>query len=325
MGMNQGKEIVRPPFLREGDKVAFVSPAYWMPQEAIQQAAEAFKSWGLQPIISPQANSQDVKAYAGTATERAGDLLWALEDDDIKAIICSRGGYGTLHLLRLIPREKFREHPKWIVGNGDITTLLYGIASQSVQSIYGPMAFQMAFSQGIDAEQLRNILFGVIPQYHLPSHSRNVCGHAEGVLIGGNLTSFNAVAGTGFYPVPEGDTILFFEEVEESLHNIDRMFYTLMLQKAFWNVKGVIFGMFMAVRYDLEFNSVEHMLVYHLRNLGIPVCCGLPTGSNVCLPLIEGAPCSLDVTPEGSTITFHIEGGRQNIVDLKENEQQLMK
>ena len=187
------------------------------------------------------------------------------------------------------------------------------------------MAFQMAFSQGIDAEQLRNILFGVIPQYHLPSHSRNVCGHAEGVLIGGNLTSFNAVAGTGFYPIPEGDTILFFEEVEESLHNIDRMFYTLMLQKAFWMVKGVIFGMFMAVRYDLEFNSVEHMLVDHLRNLGIPVCCGLPTGSNVCLPLIEGAPCTLDVTPEGSTITFHIEGGRQNIVDLKENEQQLMK
>ena len=108
MGMNQGKEIVRPPFLREGDKVAFVSPAYWMPQEAIQQAAEAFKSWGLQPIISPQANSQDVKAYAGTAMERAGDLLWALEDDDIKAIICSRGGYGTLHLLRLIPREKWQ-------------------------------------------------------------------------------------------------------------------------------------------------------------------------------------------------------------------------
>ena len=323
--MNQGKEIVRPPFLSEGDKVAFVSPAYWMPQEAIQQAAETFKSWGLQTIISPQANKQDVKAYAGTATERAGDLLWALEDDDIKAIICSRGGYGTMHLLRLIPREKFRDHPKWIVGNGDITTLLYGIASQSVQSIYGPMAFQMAFSQGIDAEQLRNILFGVIPQYHLPSHSRNICGHAEGVLIGGNLTSFNAVAGTGFYQILEGDTILFFEEVEESLHNIDRMFYTLMLQKAFWKVKGVIFGMFMAVRYDLEFNSVEHMLVYHLRNLGIPVCCGLPTGSNSCLPLIEGAPCTLDVTPEGSTITFHIEGGRQNIVNLEENEQQLMK
>ena len=323
--MNQGKEIVRPPFLSEGDKVAFVSPAYWMPQEAIQQAAEAFKSWGLQPIISPQANRQDVKAYAGTATERAGDLLWALEDDDIKAIICSRGGYGTMHLLRLIPRGKFRDHPKWIVGNGDITTLLYGIASQSVQSIYGPMAFQMAFSQGIDAEQLRNILFGIIPQYHLPSHSHNICGHAEGVLIGGNLTSFNAVAGTGFYQILEGDTILFFEEVEESLHNIDRMFYTLMLQKAFWKVKGVIFGMFMAVRYDLEFNSVEHMLVYHLRNLGIPVCCGLPTGSNSCLPLIEGAPCTLDVTPEGSTITFHIEGGRQNIVNLEENEQQLMK
>ena len=323
--MNQGKEIVRPPFLSEGDKVAFVSPAYWMPQEAIQQAAETFKSWGLQTIISPQANKQDVKAYAGTATERAGDLLWALEDDDIKAIICSRGGYGTMHLLRLIPREKFREHPKWIVGNGDITTLLYGIASQSVQSIYGPMAFQMAFSQGIDAEQLRNILFGVIPQYHLPSHSHNICGHGEGVLIGGNLTSFNAVAGTGFYQILEGDTILFFEEVEESLHNIDRMFYTLMLQKAFWKVKGVIFGMFMAVRYDLEFNSVEHMLVYHLRNLGIPVCCGLPTGSNSCLPLIEGAPCTLDVTPEGSTITFHIEGGRQNIVNLEENEQQLMK
>ena len=91
--MEHEKEIVLPPYLKEGDKVALVSPAYWIPQESIQEAAETVKSWGLQPVIGPHTNSLNVNVYAGTADERAADILWALKDDSIKAIICTRGGY----------------------------------------------------------------------------------------------------------------------------------------------------------------------------------------------------------------------------------------
>ena len=103
--MYQGKKMVQPPYLKAGDKVALVSPAYWVPQEALQIAAEVIKSWGLQPVIGPNTNNLNVNAYAGTADERVADLLWALEDDTIKAIFCSRGGYGSIHLLSRIPQE----------------------------------------------------------------------------------------------------------------------------------------------------------------------------------------------------------------------------
>lgn len=103
------KKIVQPPYLKAGDKVALISPAYWVPQEAMLQAAETIKAWGLQPVIGPHTNNLNVNAYAGTADERADDLTWALEDDSIKAIICSRGGYGSIHLLNRVTLDTFRQ------------------------------------------------------------------------------------------------------------------------------------------------------------------------------------------------------------------------
>ena len=192
--MKQGKKIIQPPYLKAGDKVALVSPAYWVPQEAIQQAAETIRGWGLQPVIGPHTNNMNVNAYAGT-------------------------------------------------------------------------------------------------KIHLPQ-SQNV--------------------------------ILFIEEVEESLHNIDRLFYRLRLQLDFERVKGIIFGTFSSVKYDLQYGSVEQMLIAHLSEYDIPVCCGFPVGSNSCIPLIEGAPCSLDVTTEQAVLTFNIQGSCQPY-DIETPSQQLFK
>lgn len=305
------ERIVRPDFLREGDKVALVSPAYWMPQEAIQEAAETIKAWGLEPIIGPHTNSLNVNVYAGTAGERASDIMWALEDDSIKAIICTRGGYGSIHLLNRIHQEHFLQHPKWLMGHGDITILTNAIVSAGVMSIHGPMAYQISNNQGIDTEITRSLLMGSVPQYKIPSSNENVCGHAEGILIGGNLSSYSAMAGTKFIPSVDQDVILLIEEIEESLHDIDRLFYMLQLQESFKRVKGIIFGSFSSIKYDLRFGSVEQMLLTHIHDLNIPICCGFPVGCNSCVPLIEGAPCTLDVTKEESTLTFNIEGNQQ--------------
>lgn len=251
--MSQLKKIIQPPFLQAGDKVALVSPAYWVPQEAIQMAAETIKGWGLQPVIGPHTNNLNVNAYAGTADERAADLLWALEDDSIKAMLCSRGGYGSIHLLNRIPQETYRQHPKWFIG------------------------------------------------------------HAEGVLVGGNLSSYCAIAGTKFSLSPKQDVILFIEEVEESLHSIDRLFYMLSLQQNFERVKGIILGTFNSIKYDLQYGSVEQMLIAHLHDYEIPVCCGFPVGSSSCIPLIEGAPCTLDVAADQSVLTFNVRGERKRV------------
>lgn len=306
--MYQGKKMIQPSYLKEGDKVALVSPAYWVPQEALQQAADTIRSWGLQPIIGPHTNNLNVNAYAGTADERAADLIWALEDDTVKAVVCSRGGYGSIHLLNRIPAEKFQQHPKWIIGHGDIAILLYAIAGANVMSIHGPMAFQIASSQEPATSITRNILFGTLPQYRIPANPYNRIGHAEGILIGGNLSSISAIAGSRFHLPSKQNVILFIEEVEESLHSIDRLFYSLSLKLNFENVKGIIFGTFNSVRYDLQYGSVEQMLIAHLYNYEIPVCCGFPVGSNSCIPLIEGALCSLDVAGDSATLTYNIKG-----------------
>ena len=319
--MHKGNKIVRPPYLNDGDKVALVSPAYWVPQEVLAQAAETIRLWGLQPVIGPHTNNLNVNAYAGTAEERAADLLWALEDDSIKAVVCSRGGYGCIHVLNRIPQETYCAHPKWLIGHGDITILLQTIISSGVMCVHGPMAFQMAGDQELAKTITRDVLFGTIPQYEVDSNSNSRCGHAEGVLIGGNLSSFSAVEGTRFQFPPNQDIILFIEEVEEPLHNIDRLFYHLRLIMDFDRVKGIIFGSFNSVKFNLQFGSVEQMLMAHLTDCDIPICCGFPVGSNSCIPMIEGAPCSLDVTPEKSVLTFNIDGVRKPYSLLRGNQQ----
>ena len=309
--IEKGKEILRVPYLKAGERVALVSPAYWVPGEAIIQAADVLRSWGLQPVIGPHTTSLNVDAYSGTADERAADLLWALEDDTIKAIFCSRGGYGSMHLLNRIPLEIFQKHPKWLIGHGDITMLLYVVATTGTLCIHGPMGIQIANQQEPAITITHNLLMGIIPQYIVPCNPYNRCGHAEGILVGGNLSSYAVISGSRFQLPENQDFILFIEEVEESLHTIDRLFYMLRLQNSFERVKGVIFGGFNSIRYDLQFGSVEQMLLTHLHDLDIPVCCGFPVGSNSCIPLIEGAPCSLTVTSENSVLTFIIEGTQQ--------------
>jgi muramoyltetrapeptide carboxypeptidase len=191
-------------------------------------------------------------------------------------------------------------------------------------SIHGPMAFQIAGCQEPASTYLRNILFGTLPQYVIPGSRYNHSGHAEGILVGGNLSCYSVISGTKFQISPKQDIILFIEEVEETLHAIDRLFYALTLQHSFDRVKGVIFGTFSSIKYDLQYGSAEQMLIAHLRDYNIPICCGFPVGSDSCIPLIEGAHCSLDVSTEKAVLTFKGKGTTETY-QLEHANQQLMK
>lgn len=308
-----------PEFLSPGDKVALISPSYYTPMENVDTASMVLREWGLVPVVGQNVGETYLGKYAGTPKERLSDLLWALHDPSIKAILCNRGGYGTIQLVDLLSLKDMADNPKWLIGFSDITTL-HGMETRAgVMSIHGTMSSLITphFGKDLSSALVRDILMGTIPQYEIPPHPRNRFGTASGVLVGGNICTFTPLIGTSADATAGKDIILFIEEVEENMHNIDRLFNTLILNGVLNRCKGVILGEFTDCEANLDFGSVEEMLVSYLKDYGIPVCCGFPGGhGDVNLPLIMGAPVSLEVTPDGSTLTFDVDGN-QEVVDAE--------
>ncbi len=305
----------RPPFLKAGDHVALLSPSYASTMGEVDSAANVLRDWGLVPVIGPNVGKVFVGKYAGTIAERVADLRWALNDTSIKAIICNRGGYGTIHYINAISLEEWGAHPKWLVGFSDITTLHGLLTRAGVMSIHGTMSMFLA-KGGTDSSStlMRDLLMGSVPRYEVAAHPQNIEGHASGILVGGNLCTFAPNLGTQADALQAEDFILFIEEVEESMHNIDRQFYMLALNGIFKRCKGVVLGEFTDCGDEFTFESVEAMLRQYLQPMGIPMLCGFPAGHDtVNLPLVMGAPVTLDVRHDGATLQFDIEGRQQNI------------
>ena len=159
----------KPNYLVEGDTVALISPSYFTPMENVEHTAEVLRSWGLMPIIGPNVGKIYQGKYAGTVEERVSDLRWALNRPGVKAIICNRGGYGTIQLIDQLSYSDFKNHPKWLVGFSDITTL-HGLESRAgVMSMHGTMSSYLA-AGGTDATStlMRDLLMGQVPRYELP-------------------------------------------------------------------------------------------------------------------------------------------------------------
>ena len=312
------EECTAPAFLKKGDKVALLSPSYSTPDSNIEKTADAIKDWGFEPVIGKNVGMLDAGKYAGTAEERADDFIAALKDTSVKAILCNRGGYGTIQLVDLIDQQLIKDNPKWLIGFSDITTLHAMQTKAGVMSIHGTMSSFIAKTAGKDDNStlLRDLLKGTVPTYKVPSHKFNQKGHGEGVLVGGNMATFVPLVGASDIDVftSDNDIILFMEEVGESLHNIDRMFNTLELHGVMENVKGVILGDFVDSGMDQEFGSTEEMLSKYLKKYDIPVLCGFPAGhDDLNVPLVMGAKVTLDVDKNGGTLAFDIEGDKKDV------------
>ena len=307
---------VQPPALQPGDKIALISPAYFTSKANVDTASAILRAWGFEPVLGPNVGKEYLGYYAGTDQERLADLKWALKDKSIKAILCNRGGYGTIHLTRMLPLQKFAAHPKWLIGFSDITTL-HGMANRAgVMSIHGTMCSLMAKSHGLGMTNtlLRDLLSGTVPQYEVPAHPLSIPGHAQGTLVGGNLSTFSPVLGTEADATLAGGIILYIEEVEEDMSHIDRMINTLVLNGVFDRCQGVILGEFTDCEANLQIDSVEELICGYLRDRHIPVLCGFPAGhGDVNLPLILGAPVTLDVRPDGATLRFDVAGQAQTV------------
>ena len=305
----------KPEYLKAGDKVALISPSYYTPMTNVEKTADLLRSWGLEPVIGPNVGKKTDGQYAGTVAQRVNDIRWALGDPEVKAIICNRGGYGTIQLIDQLTLSELKASPKWLVGFSDISTLHGLLTRAGVMSIHGTMSSFLA-KGGTDKTStlMRDLLLGQVPRYELPAHAQNIEGKASGVLVGGNLCTFTPNLGTQADATKGKDIILFVEEIEESMHNIDRQMRILQMNGVLDRCKGIILGEFTDCGTEFTYESVEAMLHQMLKPYNIPVLCGFPGGhGDVNLPLVMGANVTIDVRTDGATLQFNIDGEQQQV------------
>jgi muramoyltetrapeptide carboxypeptidase len=305
----------RPQYLKAGDKIALISPSYFTPMENVEKTADVLRSWGFEPVIGPNVGKVVDGRYAGTIAERVSDLRWAMNDPEIKAIICNRGGYGTIQLIDQLSLKELAANPKWLVGFSDISTLHGLLTRAGVMSIHGTMSsFLAKGGEDMTSTLMRDLLLGRVPRYELPAHEQNITGRAHGVLVGGNICTFVPNLNTQADATAGRDLILFIEEVEESMHNIDRQFNILRMNGVLSRCKGIILGEFTECGSEFTYGSVEAMLRSYLKEYNIPLLCGFPGGhGDINLPLVMGAPVTIDVRNDGATINFNIDGEKEDV------------
>ena len=306
---------LKPEYLKAGDTIALISPSYHVSREYVEKGAEVLRSWGFATLIGPNVGKiHDVK-YAGTIEERLSDFRWALGKPEVKAIICNRGGLGSIQLIDLLKYDEFAANPKWMVGFSDISTFHGLMTRAGVMSIHGTMIKSLAEGgQDGTCVLMRNLLLGQVPHYELPPHPQNIEGKANGTLVGGNLCTVAPNIGSQADALAGHDLILFLEEVKEPMHNVDRQFNILRMNGVLDRCKGVVLGEFINCGTEGSCGTIEAMLHHYFEEQGIPVICGFPAGhGEVNLPLVMGAPVTMEVRTDGATLQFDIEGEQHTI------------
>ena len=304
-----------PAFLHPGDTIAIVSPSSVPEAETVEKGCEALRKWGYMPVVGRHALSSD-HGFAGTADERASDLLWALQDKSVRAILCSRGGDGAVQVLQRIPLSVFAANPKWIMGFSDVTALHSASVAAGGMSIHSTMCEGLSMKGTVrDSvnQILHDLLEGRLPHYRVAAHPLNQTGEATGILVGGNMSVFCGLAGSDYdflNRAGEG-LILFIEDTGESMSKVDRMLHHLEIRGILSQLRGIIVGHFSKYKSpENGFADMFDMLHHYLQHYDIPVCYDFPSGhhSGLNLPLVEGCPVTLTVTPAGTTVAFEGKG-----------------
>lgn len=311
--MAGNKTLIMPPALKPGDKIAIISPASTPGDKNPELAAATLRAWGFVPVIGAHVLTKDY-AYAGTIDERCADLRWALNDPEIKAIVCTRGGYGSAMLLDPMTHEDFKRNPKWIVGYSDITALHSAMVCSGVMSLHANMGGALGSRGATDSVNLmlRDVLTGKLPSYTVPAHPLNKAGTARGIIIGGNMAVFTNIGGSREWDfldrdnIKGQDIILFFEDVSESMPRVNSMLQQLRLKGVLDHVKGIIVGRFTEYQPRDGWTDMNEMLSETLNGYDIPVCYDFPASHDEDwnYPMIEGCPATLTVSHDNVTLTF---------------------
>ena len=299
--------VTIPPYLNPGDTIAITCPAGYMPAEKAATCIETLLQKGYKVIAGETLGSNSKTYFSGTDEERLNEMQGFLDDKNIKAILCGRGGYGTGRIIDKLCFKKFIKNPKWIIGFSDITVMhTYLYSNYKIASLHAPMA--AAFNdEGFKNEYIGSLLAalrGEKGNYKSVHHPMNRVGEAKGKLIGGNLSLLVNSIGT-LSDFETKNCILFIEDIGEQLYNMDRMLYQLKRAGKLDKLAGLIVGGFTDVT-DTERPFGKNM--YEIVNdivseYNYPVCYDFPVShgkENVTLK--QGVKYKLTVNESGSEL-----------------------
>jgi muramoyltetrapeptide carboxypeptidase len=295
-----------PEFLNNDDQIRIVSPSGVIDPVFIDGAKKVLETWGLNVTEGKFARSEYGR-FAGTKEQRISDLQSALDDTEVKAILCSRGGYGIAQIIDKLDFTQFSKSPKWLIGFSDITILHNAVNNLGVASIHGIMAKALTELLS-DSEQifhLKEILFGKLPIYTIPAHELNKTGYGNGKLIGGNLSVLMALRGSQF-DLDYKNNILFIEDIAEKPYHIDRMMQNLRFSGVLAQLSGLVVGQFSDCDDDpLMMQTVSEFISEVASEYNYPVCFNFPAGHvDYNLPLVLGEKVDLIVNENESKLIY---------------------
>ncbi len=276
-----------PPSLKSGDIIGITSPAGYITLEELQPAILQMEKWGFKVKIGNTIGKRDF-SFGGTDLERANDLQQMLDDPSVKAIMCARGGYGSVRIIDRLNFSKFQIKPKWVIGFSDITVLHCHINSNfNIASIHSKMCNSFpedpAKAEQVQIDSIQSIkdaLTGVRMRYAVSPNEKNRKGIAEATLVGGNLKTIETLEATKS-EIKTAGKILFVEDTGEYLYSIDRMFWNLKRTGKLSRLKGLIVGSFRIKPDDPgeEFGRTLQDIVWEkVKEYNYPVCFDFPVG-----------------------------------------------
>lgn len=294
-----------PPYLKKGDKVGLISTARKISLEELKPGITCIEGWGLEVVLGDNLFNS-LHQFSASDDQRASDLQYMLDNQDIKAILCVRGGYGTVRIIDKINFSRFQKHPKWLAGFSDITVLHSQIHNLNIASIHStmPISFATNTSQSIDS--LKDALLGNDISTETISHPLNREGRVRGQVVGGNLSILYSLIGSSSDICTDGK-LLFIEDLDEYLYHIDRMMQNLKRNGKLAHLKGLMVGGMTKMNDNtIPFGkSAEEIIIDTVSEYNYPVCFHFPAGhisDNRALKL--GQVAHLNV---GKTITLNYE------------------
>ena len=297
--------MIQPPYLQKNDTVAIVSTARKISLQEIKLAIDLLKTWGLKVIVGKTIGLED-NQFAGNNAERAHDFQQMLDNQEVKAIWCARGGYGSVKIIDDLDFTKFKQNPKWIIGYSDITVLHSCLHNLGYKTIHGIMPLNIEVNTKKAIESLQKSLFGEKLFYEISSSKENKKGKATGELIGGNLSILYSLLGSKT-SLNTNDKILFIEDLDEYLYHIDRMMMNLKRNGYFENLKALIIGG-MTDMHDNEIpfgKTAKEIILETVSEFNFPVVFDFPAGHlKDNRALVLGEKVTLEVGENITTIIF---------------------
>jgi muramoyltetrapeptide carboxypeptidase len=293
--------MIKPAYLKKGDKIAIVSPARSIAFDEVHPAIRFFQRQGLEVVLGSYVFGRQ-NQFAGSDEQRCRDFQVMLDDPKIRAIVCSRGGYGTVRIIDDLDFTFFCEYPKWIVGYSDVTVLHSHIHRQfGIETLHSTMPINMKGEMQDETMQtMVNALFGKRITYSYPKPGLSREGTAEGQLTGGNLSILYSLLGSASFPDTAGK-ILFLEDVDEYLYHIDRMMMSLKRAGKLDKLKGLIVGGMTRMNDNaIPFGkSANEIIAETVKDYFFPVCFDFPAGHlDTNLALIMGRKVRLNIDRE---------------------------